>query len=508
MEQADRIETNNKRIAKNTLLLYIRMGIVTIVTIFSSRIILQALGVVDYGIYGVVGGVVAFLGILQSSISAATSRYLNYDLGAKDFDALNKDFSASLNIYAIIAGVVLLLGETLGLWFVNTYLNIPLQRMYAANVVYQCTLVMCVMSLLTAAYSASVFAHERFGFYAWYSVIDVFVKLGAAYLVFLMEFDHLIIYILLITVIHVSINLVIFIYSHINFSECRIRFFYEKKTYVKITAYSGWNLFGTGAGLVMGQGVNILLNIFFGPTVNAARNIAYQVSGAINQFFVSFYSAARPQVIKYFAEDNLFEMHKLVSRTARFAFYLGLLIAIPIFIELPYVIQLWLGQKPEFVVCFTKLTIIICLIDCLSNPLMTACLAADNIRGYQLGVSLINFMTLPLAYLAILIFNTPESVFIVTLVIAFLALLGRAYYAQKLVDLKISYYFKNVIFRILPITIISPIVPLVVSQKMGESFLRLLLTTLVSILCTAITVWFLGMNLNERRIILGYIKKK
>lgn len=499
---------NNKRIAKNTLLLYIRMGIVTIVAIFSSRIVLQALGVVDYGIYGVVGGVVAFLGIFQSSISAATSRYLNYDLGAKDFDALNKDFSASLNIYAIIACVVLLLGETLGLWFVNTYLNIPSERMFAANVVYQCILVMCVMSLLTAAYSASIFAHEHFGFYAWYSIIEVFVKLGAAYLVLLMGFDHLIIYLLLLTAIHVSINLVVFIYSHHNFLECRIRFFYEKKTYVKLAAYSGWNLFGTSAGLVMGQGVNILLNIFFGPTVNAARNIAYQVSGAISQFFVSFYGAARPQVIKYFAEDNLYEMHKLISRTARFAFYLGLIIAIPIFIELPYVIQLWLGQKPEFVVVFTKLTIIICLIDCLSNPLKTACLASDNIRGYQIGVSLINLMTLPLAYLAILIFNTPESVFVVTLIIAILALLGRAYYAQKLVDLKISYYFKNVIFRILPITIISPIVPLIVSQQMGESFIRLLMTTLASILCTTIIVWFFGMNISERRSIIGHIKKQ
>lgn len=507
MEQVSSTSTNNKRIAKNTVLLYIRMGIVTLVTIFSSRIVLQALGVVDYGIYGVVGGVVAFLGILQSSITAATSRYLNYDLGAKDLDALNKDFSASLNIYAIIAGIVLLLGETLGLWFVNNCLNIPTERILAANVVYQCTLVMCVMSLLAAAYSASIFAHERFGFYAWYSIVEVFVKLGAAYLVLLMGYDHLIVYILFLTVIHVSINLVIFIYSHHNFSECRIRFFYEKKTYIKLTAYSGWNLFGTGAGLVMGQGVNILLNIFYGPVVNAARNIAYQVSGAINQFFVSFYSAARPQVIKYYAEDNLNEMHQLISRTARFAYYLGLLIAVPIFIELPYVIKLWLGQIPEYVIPFTQLTIICCLIDCLSNPLMTACLASDNIRGYQLGVSLINFMTLPFAYLAIIMFDTPQSVFIVLIFIAMLALAGRAYYAEKLVGLKMGYYFKNVILTILPVTIIVPIIPFLVSSCMPQGLFRLITITVVSIGFGILSIWFLGINTNERKVIKNYIKK-
>lgn len=499
---------NNKRIAKNTLLLYIRMGIVTLVTIFSSRIVLQGLGVVDYGIYGVVGGVVAFLGVLQSSISAATSRYLNYDLGAKNFDALNTDFSASLIIYAIIAIVVLLLGETLGLWFVNTYLNIPNDRMLAANVVYQCTLIMCVMSLLAAAYSASIIAHEHFGFYAWYSIVEVFIKLGAAYLVMVIDFDHLIIYIVLTTIIHVCINLTILIYSHHFFSECRIRIINDKDTYKKLTSYSGWNLFGTSAGLAMGHGVNILLNIFFGPTVNAARNIAYQVSGAINQFYASFYSAARPQIIKYYAEGNLNDMHLLIARTARFAFYLGLIISIPIFIELPYVIQLWLGQKPDFVIVFTELTIIICLVDCLSNPLITACLASDNIRGYQIGVSLINFMTLPFAYFAILLFNTPESVFVVTLIISILALLGRAYFAQKLVNLKISYYFKNVFFRVLPITIISPIVPIIISRQMDESFIRLLLTTTVSVLCTTIIVWFFGMNLSERKRILDYIIKK
>lgn len=499
--------SNNKRIAKNTIILYIRMIVVTLVSIYTSRVVLQSLGVVDFGIYNVVGGVVAFLGILNSSISAATQRYLNYDLGANDSIRLKKDFSASFNIYAIISIVVIVIGETLGLWFVNACLNIPDERMFAANVVYQFSLFTCVVSLLTSSYNAAVIAHERMDFFAWISITEVFLKLGATYLVMITAYDNLIIYAALIFIVMLGVGIAIVLFSRMQFSECRIQFFYDKEIYGNLASYSGWNLFGTGAGLAMGQGVNILLNIFFGPIVNAARGIAFQVSNAINQFFFNFYTAVRPQIIKYYAEGNYDEMYLLVTRSARFAFYLSIVVSVPIFIEMPYIIQLWLGQSPDYVVVFTRLTVICCLIDCLSNPVITACLASDKIRNYQIAVSFINFMTLPLAYVAIELSNKPESVFVVAIIVAVAALVGRLFFAQKLVGLKMSHYASQVLLRILPIVVLHPIVPYIISLNISVGWQRLLITTCASLIIGFILVLLIGVNHNERKVILRYLRK-
>ncbi|SFG53285.1 oligosaccharide flippase family protein [Prevotella sp. KH2C16] len=501
------IAANNKRIAKNTILLYVRMILVTLVTLYTTRIILKALGVVDYGIYNVIGGVIAFLGIFNSSVSAATQRYLSFDIGNGDGNSLNKDFSACLNIYIALSVIVIIIAETIGLWFVNTQLNIPADRLLAANYVYQFTIFSSICSLLWAPFTASIISHERMDAFAWISIIEVSIRLILAYAVLYIGYDHLIVYsfFLFLSFVIVALCYISFCYKHFN--ECRIRLFYEKERYNKLISYSGWNIFGSAAGLIANQGVNILLNIFYGPAVNAARGIAFQVSGAITQFFANFYTAVKPQVVKYYATKDFSEMYNLVCYSARFSYYLALLIAAPVFFELSYIVQLWLGETPNFLIVFGRLAIIYCVLESFSNPLMTTVLAAENIKGYQIAISFINLMTFPIAYICLKIFQTPTIVFVVSIFISIVANIGRAYYAQKLVGLKMTKFLKEVVFKISIPTVLVPIVPQLILISMNEGLSRLCMSVIITLISSSIIIYFVGMNHKERDIVIAYVKK-
>lgn len=499
---------NNKRIAKNTIALYVRMIIVMFVTLYTTRIVLRVLGVNDYGLYNVIGGVVAVLGILNSSVTAATQRYLAYDLGQHDKNKIIKDFSACLNIYLGLSLAILLLAETVGLWFVNTQLNIPTDRIVAANYVYQFTIFCSIISLVQSSFNASIIAHERMDAFAWISIVEVLMKLLLAYAVLYISYDHLIVYSFLVFVTYVIIGACYTSFSIYHFPECRFKLFYDKQLYRSIISYSGWNLFGTSAGLLSNQGVNILLNIFFNTVVNAARGIAYQISGAIGQLFGNFFVAVRPQITKYYASGQIEEMHKLVINSSRFMFFLALLFAVPIYFELPYIVQLWLGQTPPYLLSFASLTIITCVLDSFSNPLMSAALVSENIRSYQIWVSFVNFCTFPLAYLCIRITNSPISVFILSIFISISANIVRAYYVQKIVDLKMVVYFKKVIIRLLLPTILSLVMPVIIVSNFTEGLLRLLLTFVLSMFVCCISFYFTGLNKSERLVINHYVSQK
>jgi O-antigen/teichoic acid export membrane protein len=498
---------NNKRIAKNTLMLYVRMIFVTLVSLFTTRIILKALGVDDYGLYNVIGGVVALLGMLNSSVTAATQRYLSFDLGKNDIQSLKQDFSACLNIYIGLALVIIIFSETIGLWFVNSQLNIPDNRLVAANFVYQFTIFSSVLSLLWSPYNASLISHERMDVFAWISIVEVTLKLALTYSVLYINYDRLIIYGFFIFLSYVIVGSCYLLYSRIHFEECRFRWFFDKGVYKNLLDYSGWNLFGTSAGLIANQGVNILLNIFFSSAVNAARGIAYQISGIISQLFGNFYTAVKPQVTKYYAGNSIPEMYNLILSSARFMYYLALWIAIPVFFELPYIVHLWLGQTPDYLLTFASLTIICCVLDSFSNPLMSAALASDKIRGYQVVVSLINFMTFPMAFICIKIFNTPTVVFIVAIFISIAANIGRAYYAQKLVGLKMRIFFNKVILRILIPTILAPIIPYFITHLFSQSFIRACSTFFISLIASSLIIYFTGTSKQEKQLILSYAKK-
>ncbi len=500
------VQANNRRIARNTLMLYLRMAFVMAISLYLSRIVLKALGVVDYGIYNVIGGVIAFLGVFNSSMGAAAQRFMTFDLGRNDFESLKRSFSACLNLYIILSGIVLLLAETIGLWFINTKLNIPSDRTTAANFVYQFTIFTSITALLQNPFCASITAHERMDAFAWISIFDILARLGLSFLVLCSTQDHLIVYSGLIALEFLIVSIIYYAFCHRNFIECRFKIFFDKSLYKKLLSYSGWNLFGSSAGIIGGQGVNIMLNIFFGPAVNAARGISMQISGAVSQFFGNFYTAVRPQIVKYYADNDLQRMHGLILNSARFAYYLALIVIVPVYIELPYIINLWLGSTPDHLIIFARLTLICCLVDCLSNPLMSAALASDKIRNYQIVVALSTFLAFPLSYLAIKVTDSPTAPFIISIFISLLSMFLRAHFVDKLVGLKIKKFITAVVLKVLPTTIIVPITPTIFAASMPNSFLRLILTVTSSVLFSAIVIFTIGISCEERKMVINKIK--
>lgn len=326
---------NNKRIAKNTLLLYVRMFFVMAVTLFTSRVVLATLGVTDFGIYNVVGGVVAMMGILNNAMAVSTQRYLTFELGRGDAVRLKQVFCMCLAIFVMLAVVVVVLGETVGLWFLNSKMTIPADRMVAANWVYQFSILACVASLIVTPYNAVIIARERMNVYAYVGILEVVLKLAVVYLLLVIPVDRLTTYGLLILLSQIVIAVIYMLYCTRHFAEARYRVYWDGSLFRELVSYSGWNLFGSAAGVVKGQGLNILLNMFFTPAVNAARGIAYQVNAAITQFFTNFYTAVRPQITKYYAQGDMEEMTKLIFRSSKMSFYLIMLISMPVIIEAP-----------------------------------------------------------------------------------------------------------------------------------------------------------------------------
>ena len=409
---------NNKRIAKNTLLLYVRMFFVMAVTLFTSRVVLATLGVTDFGIYNVVGGVVAMMGILNNAMAVSTQRYLTFELGRGDAVRLKQVFCMCLAIFVMLAVVVVVLGETVGLWFLNSKMTIPADRMVAANWVYQFSILACVASLIVTPYNAVIIARERMNVYAYVGILEVVLKLAVVYLLLVIPVDRLTTYGLLILLSQIVIAVIYMLYCTRHFAEARYRVYWDGSLFRELVSYSGWNLFGSAAGVVKGQGLNILLNMFFTPAVNAARGIAYQVNAAITQFFTNFYTAVRPQITKYYAQGDMEEMTKLIFRSSKMSFYLIMLISMPVIIEAPYIVSLWLGQLPEYVVPFTRLIIAISAIDAMASPLMTAAHATGHIRLYQSSVGTMVMLNIPVSYVFLRLGFPPLTVFYVSLAIS------------------------------------------------------------------------------------------
>lgn len=489
-------------------MLYIRMFLIMLVSLYTSRMVLQALGVVDFGIYNVVGGVVSMMGMFNSAMSAGTSRYMNYALGKNDATLLGKTFSVSYAIYGVICIGFIVLAETIGLWFLNTQLLIPLDRVSSANWVYQFTLLAVVTRLMGNPYNSALIAHERMDVFAYISIFEVLLKLSIVFLLMLLSYDHLIAYGILIFISEVIIRLMYRAYCKKNFKECKFKWCSDKSFYKEMIFYSGWNLFGSVSGMVKSQGLNLLLNMFFVPTVNAARGIAYQVNTVINQFCSNFYTAVKPQIIKYYAADDLNNMFKLVFRSSKMSYYLILLISLPVILECPYLIHLWLGQTIDHVVSFTRLIIIVSAIDGMAHPLMTTAHATGKIALYQSLVGTMIIMIVPISYIFLLNGFNPETVFYVSIVVSFLALLARLWVVHRLVKFPVIKYIYQIFGNALIVTIISVIIPIWLTNKLEESFLSAIIICTTSIICTIITIYVIGLTNDERLFLLRLICKK
>lgn len=500
--------SNNKRIAKNTLLLYFRMFFIMAVTLFTSRVILATLGVEDYGIYNVVGGVVAMMGVLNGAMSVSTQRYLTFELGRGDTVRLKQTFSLCLMIFFLLSVIVVVLAETVGLWFLNTQLVIPQERMEAANWIYQFSILSCVSSLIMMPFNAAIIAHERMNIYAYIGIFEVLLKLLIVYLLLIIPADRLVVYGFLFMLSHFIITGIYIGYCWKNYAETRYTWYWEKPLFKELISYSGWNLFGAVSGIMKGQGLNILLNMFFNPAVNAARGIAYQINAAITQFFTNFYTAVRPQITKYYAQGNLADMHKLVFRSSKMAFYLIMLISLPIIIEAHFIVNLWLGQLPEYVVPFTRLIIAISTIDSMASPLMTAAHATGNIKLYQSSVGTMTILNIPISYVFLKFGFSPLTVFYISLVIAIICLFMRLWIVRRLMDFPVREYVIDVFGTCMLVCLLSVILPMVAHLYLNENFISVITVCCLSVLSSGVCIYFFGMDKKEKAFVIEIISKK
>ncbi len=497
---------SNKRIAKNTGMLYIRMMLTMAVSLYTSRIVLNTLGVEDFGIYNVVGGFVTIFGFLNSAMASATQRFLSFEIGKKDFLQLARVFRMSVNIHFIIALVILFLAETVGLWFVNTHLTIPGDRMVAANWVYQFSILAFMVSVVSVPYNAAIIAHERMKVFAWVSIIEVSLKLLIVFMLKWFGFDKLKLYAILIFVVSLIIRIIYGVYCSRNFKESKFRWFWDKSLFKILLSYAGWNLWGNAAGVVMAQGVNILLNIFFGPAINAARGIAYQVRSAVNSFVQNFQMAMNPQIIKSFASNDVKYMHQLIYQGAKYSFFLLFALSMPILLETQILLKIWLKIVPEYTVIFTQLVIINILIDSISGPLMTAAQASGKIKLYQGVVGGLLLFILPISYVFLKFGFKPEVTLYVSICISIAALYARLKIISPLVNLSIVEFSRNVILKIIPVGIIAIILPFTITCFLPQGFYRIIISVFASMVSVVLTIYWVGLSRAEQKFMVEKIR--
>ena len=492
---------NNKRIAKNTLVLYVRMLFLMAIGFYTSRVILEALGVEDFGIYNVVGGFVALFAILSKSLSGAASRFLNFEMGRGNAEKLSKVFSTTVSIQIFLALIIAIIAEFLGMWFVNSKMVIPPGRLYATNWVFQFSVLTFCANLLMVPYHAAIIAHERMNVFAYISIFEGIAKLLICYLLFVSPTDKLILYCILMFLIQVVVCLANYIYCIRKFKECKYHFVKDKNLLLQIFSYATWNTIGTSSAILRNQGGNVLINLFAGPTVNAARAIANQVLHAVHGFVENFFVALKPQITKSYASGDRDYMMMLIFQGSRLSFYVLLLLCLPILINTDYLLHLWLKTVPDHSVLFVQLTLIFTMIESISNPLITAQLATGKIRDYQLVVGGLQLMNLPISYICLKLGAIPETILIVAIMVGIICLFFRLWMLRKMISINIGDFAKRVLFNCFLVTTVSFIFPILLSQNMPKSFLAFIIITLISIVCTTTSILFVGCQKSERQLL-------
>ena len=494
--------TNNKRIAKNSLLLYVRMLFIMGVTLFTSRVILQALGVEDYGIYNVVGGFVSMFALISNSMTAAIGRFITFELGKGNRSNIGAVFSTSVIIQMTIAMIVVLLSEAIGVWFLNTQMTIPADRIYAANWVFQLSIITFAINLISVPYNATIIAHERMGAFAYISSLDAVLKLLVAYLIFKSPIDKLIYYAALMCMLSILIRFIYTLYCRKHFQDCKLQWKLDRPLIKEIFGFAGWNFIGAGSGILRDQGVNVLLNIFCGPIVNAARGIAMQVNSAVQHFATSFTTALNPQITKSYAGGDKEYSFKLVFQGSKLAYLLLYIVSLPIIIEAPTILNLWLGEVPEYTIAFVRLVIIYGLTEGISYPLITLMLATGNIRNYQILVGGTQMLNFPLSYLLLKFGASPEYTFVVSIAVALGSLFLRLIMLKRMIELPVIRFMRSVVLKVIIVSLTSFPLPLLSALYFETSITRVLMTTSISVVSVMFSSLFLGCSQKERTFII------
>lgn len=498
---------NNKRIAKNTLLLYFRMLIMMFVTLYTSRIVLHMLGVEDYGIYNVVGGIVSMLGFLNSSMAIAVQRFLSYEMGKGENGRIKYVFSIAMLAHIAIAIFVIIILETIGLWYLNNKMVIPIERLDAANWVLQCSIITTFFSIMQVPYNGIIIAKEDMGIYAYISIIEAALKLLIAYLLLIGDFDRLKLYAILmmiVTLITLTINRV---YCIRKYPEARFKFTKDSKLLKEIVSFAGWNMVGEVSWVLTGQGVNIILNYFFGPAVNAARGLAEQVNAAVMRFISNFQTALNPQLIKSFSAGQIEEMKKLLFTGSRLSYFILFFLALPILMEMDFILGLWLKEVPMYTTIFCQLIIICSLVACISNLLAQVARAYGEIRKYQFVVSLFLMLNFPLSFVILKLGASPEMTIVINISIQATLLFVRLYLIRQMIPLSIREFCGSVVEPIILVSFIAAIAPYLWKWITHPSILNSISTILIALVSAGVTILFIGLTNGERNNVFKLIKR-
>lgn len=490
---------NNKRIVKNTLLLYIRMLFTIIVGLYTSRIVLDILGVSDYGIYNVVGGIITMLAFLNVAMTGASQRFISFELGRQNKERLKLVFSTSILIHFSLAGIVFIIAETIGLWFINTHLNIEPDRMVAANYTYQCSILSFILTIISVPYNSCIVAHEHMKAYAYVSILEVSLKLLIAYLLPILPADKLICYAIMSLSVAVIIRIVYGIYCKRHFEECAFHFTYDRQLFKNMFSFAGWNTLGNLGFSIKDQGANIILNIFFGTTINAARGIAIQVNSIINNFAQNFLMALNPQITKQYACNNIQQSVNFVYTGCKFSFYLLMIISIPFILNKEYLLGLWLKDVPQYTSLFLELTLIIASVEVLSYPLTTALQATGKIKSVQIFVCLIMLCELPAAYLILECGGKPHMTMYPTLLASIIKLFVRFYLLKTYIPLYNMRFFCNaIILKCFLVGISCFFISSFIKAQFDTNFISLIINVTLSTATNLLIIILLGLSSSEK----------
>ena len=498
--------TNNKRIAKNSVFLTIRMVIVLAISLYTTRVVLRVLGVEDYGVYNVVCGFVSMFAFLNTSMSNGIQRFFNFELGKNGIDGANRVYCTALHIQFALALIIIILTESIGLWYLHHKMVIPEGRELAAEWIFQFSILGFLFIIVQAPYTAAVMAHEKMDFYAIVNVLDVFLKLGIVFILPLFAIDKLVLYGILFSLISIINFGIYYFYCKKRFPEICYKRIHDKDLFKSMLGFSGWNIFGSFSGVMKEQGINLVINFFFGPVVNAARGVAAQVSGGLQSFVVNITMPVRPQVVQSYAQGNLNRTMHLTYSISKLSCCFLLMMAIPITYEIEYVLRLWLGENvPDHAGMFTIIILFTSLINNLNSAISGVVHATGIMKDYQLWGSLIGMCSVPISYFLLLYYSIPELALLSVLVCSTLGHFVCLFVVKRLVGMSVREYLKEVVWPILIAIVLSMAITYPIHHYLREGVVRLLIVSLASVISVGLTLYYLGFNVSERSLFLQMI---
>lgn len=494
--------STNKTIIKNTLFLYVRMGITMIISLFTSRIVLEALGFIDYGIYAVVGGIVGIISFMQGSLSGATTRFLNFEMGKSHSKNLSKIFSSAFYIHLFLALIVFILGETLGLWYIYNKLNIPPNRLYSTVIIFHFSLLSTILMIMQTPYNATIIAYQKMGVFAYVSIIESFIKLGIAFCILYTNYDKLILYSVLLFLTSTVIQFFYVVYCSYKFKDCKLKLSYDKDYTKAIASFFGWDLYGNFSITARDQGIQFLQNKFFGPILNSSVGLATTIGGIISGFASNFSLASKPEIFKLYSEGNIDKMLNLTFLSARISFYLLSIVSVCLIVQTDFYLTLWLKKIPDYLVIFTQLSLVQVLINSVFNVLNYPIHATGKIKLLSFVNGTIILLNLPIIYLFLNKGFTPVVSYMVVMILSILNSVIKVLIVKYIIpQFSISLFFKEVILKNVLIFSVSFFIGICLIQFVPNSLFLSIVISFLIIISITFTIWLIGLNKVEKELI-------